>query len=201
MAAFGWDDPADPTILIINTENNTAITKEAARHGISEWLADSGIAEKDWTLEGDALDRRYQLQFNGEAMSGALRAKKAYGTIEGTDGTFRQISARTPTDGASVKLYIKPNQNAKENKLKRDAKRFFKAFQPRLQGKKVSWVKRESTISVDWRLVARVQVYPGDQPSTLQFNMAAMRDLGLAKQVFADAFAHIGSNRKIDWSL
>jgi hypothetical protein len=68
-------------------------------------------------------------------------------------------------------------------------------------GKKISWVKREGTISIDWRLVARVQVHPGDEPSTIMYNMAAMRDLGLDKSLFAEAFASIGNTSKAEWSL
>jgi hypothetical protein len=201
LAAVGWDEPADGTILELNTENSTPITKDAAKEGITKWLSDSGIAEEGWSLEGEELDRRFKIRFKGEVGYATLRARKAYGTIRCGDGTYRQLTACTPTDSSSVKLYIKPSQNAKERKLERDAKRLFKALQPRLQGKKVSWVKREGTISVDWRLVARVQVYAGDEPSTLQFNMAAMRDLGLEKNVFAEAFSNIGSNNKVAWSL
>ena len=200
LAAVGWDDPADPTILLLNSENNTPITKAAAVLGISEWLKDSNISDKDWSLEGDELDRRFTIRFRGEAGYAAIRAKQAFGSIRGPDG-FRPLSARTPTGTGSVKLYVKPNQNAKERKLELDSKRFFRAVQAKITGKKVSWVKREGTISIDWRLVARVQVHPGDAPSTIMYNMAAMRDLGLEKSLFTEAFANIGSSSKVEWSL
>ena len=201
LAAVGWDDPADPTFLLLNAENSTAITKTAAKEGIADWLKDSGVLDSDWALEGDVLDRRFKIQFKGESMYAALRAKKAFGAIRGSDGSFRPLSARTPTGNSSVKLFVKFNQNAKERRLERDTKLFFKALQPRLQGRKISWVRKEGTISIDWRLVARVQVFPGDDPSTLLFNMAAMRDLGLEKTPFIEAFASIGSTSKVDWSI
>ena len=74
LAAVGWDDPAEPTILLLNSENNTPITKAAAVLGISEWLKDSNISDKDWSLEGDELDRRFTIRFRGEAGYAAIRA-------------------------------------------------------------------------------------------------------------------------------
>ena len=200
LVAVGWDDPADPTVLILNSENNTPITKAAAGESITKWLQDSNISEQDWTLEGSELDRRFKIRFRGEAGYAAIRAKQAFGTIRGPDG-FRPLSACTPTGKSSVKLFVKPNQNAREQKLEREAKRFFKALQPKMGERKISWVKREGTISIDWRLVCRVQVHPGDEASTIMYNMAAMRDLGLEKSLFAETFANIGNASKAEWSL
>lgn len=200
VAGLTWDSPADPTVLNINTDNNTPVSKLSTKEGIAQWLLDSGVQNNEWRLEGNELDRRFKLIFAGEVGYATLKASKAFGCLR-VGKEFLALAAKAPGTGAAIKLYIKQNQNQKEHKIEMDGKRFFKALQPRLGDRKVAFTRREGTIAVDWRLVVRVVPHPGDEPSTLQFNMAAKRDLKLDKDLFIDTFASIGSTSKINWSL
>ena len=201
LAAVTWDEPADPATLLINTEDNAMVAKSAVKDALKGWLKDSCIGDDGWRLEGQELDRRFKLVFaGGDTGYAALRANKAFGCLR-VGGEFRPMLAKAAGKEGNVKLYIKRNQNQKEQRTERDGKRFFKALQPKLSGRQVAFTKKEGAIAVDWRLVVRVVPHPSDEPSTLQFNMPALRDLQLDKNIFVEAFATIGSTSKINWSL
>ena len=201
LAAVGWDDEPDPTLLTINTDKGVAVTKTAVALGIKEWLEDGGLKEDDWSLQGDALDRNFSLRFAGEAWVAALRAKKLLGSMRIGDREYRELEAQAPAGKGSVKLYVKPNQSPKERKIAGASRQLLTAIKVKLPNRRVGLSKKEGAIIVDWRLVAKVVVYPGDAPSTLQFNQSALTDVSLDKSVFLDAFSGIGSTTKINWCI
>ena len=203
LAAVGWDADPDPSILLVGVEKGQNASKKAVEHGIKQWLEDASIASDAWSLAGKELDRRFTLSFKGEKGLAALRAKKAFDQMRSPAGIWLDLKTALPESlgGGTGTLYIKKDQNEKERTIERDGKRLFKALKKKWPNKPFAFARREGAISLNWRLFVRVEAHPGDEASTLMFNIHALSELSISKEEVQQIWANIGSNKTVQWSV
>ena len=199
LAEPEFDAQADPTILKINTDKGALVSKAKVIELFTPWMEDNQLSPADWKVSGGELDRNFNLLFQGEGGLAGLRARKVFQTRRNRDGEFRPLAVES--SAGSIKLYVNPNRNPKEQRIDQDGRKLFKLLKEKFPERSVHLARREGAVSIDLRLLVKVAPRPGTK-SELLFNLDALASLQIDKDVIVDAWGQAaGAIDKVNWSI
>ena len=121
-----WDRAPDFTVLKLNA--NSMVAKSQVQSVIADWLSEAGCDGDKAKLEGPALGKAFSLQFGGDTVLAARRAKKAHASLRGSDGSWKEHKVRAPS-GEEVDLYVGIDKSPKQQQTESCGKRLLKHLQ------------------------------------------------------------------------
>ena len=116
------------------------------------------------------------------------------------DGTWREPAAVAPT-GGTVRIYVSVDKSPKQNNIEASGRRLHRAFQAAGLNQTIHLNRKEGSISVAWKPVAKVLVQSADEVSIL-WNALAVTELGIDKEAIMAGFADSSrSTAGAQWAL
>ena len=171
----------DPTKLFCNTHERTKVSKQLFSKAISKLAFECGLKETDFSISGDALDNRFDIQFAGDLRTSSVSALQFYDSLYlGRGERKEQI---VPDDqNNKIKFYVAPDKNPCQIRREILAKNLCTMLSGKAVDKEFSLNKATGSVYVgkgrDRRVVCSV-VITGPETARLEWCHPKRIELGI----------------------
>ena len=135
----------DATKLYCNIHDRVQVAKTNFLEKLLVLVAEAGLKEHDFTILGDALDFRFELQFSGDTRVASVKAKQFHESLKLGRGKWTPHIAECST-GIEHKFYVNPDKNPAQTRKQVLAKRLQTIVSPMRDGKEFSTQKTSGTL-------------------------------------------------------
>lgn len=188
-----------PDLGIIRIGAPSLVARDAVRTALEPWLADAGLDDPKFQLTGPVVGQKFSIRVLGQAGLAAKLAQKALELLRLPDGSWREPAAVSPT-GVQVRLYISEDKSPKQNKIEACGRRLLRAVKRVGITQSIHLNRKEGSISVDWKPLAKVQVHSKEEVSIL-WNALVVTELSIDKSAITTHFFEAGgSTAGVSWS-
>ena len=105
-----FEGPIDATILRVETFKKVEITKVALKQYLDALYEDANVHPDKFTIEGEALDSRFYVQFSGTPGHAATILNQAITAHKHKSGKYRELAVNDPT-GNPVRVFLNRDGN------------------------------------------------------------------------------------------
>ena len=132
-------------------------------------VAESGFKEHDFTLVGDALDFRFEMQFTGDTLSrvASVKAKQFHMSLQLGRRKWKPQLVECSL-GQEHKFYVNPDKNPAQTRKEFLAKRLQTIISPMCPEKEFFVKKSSGTLYNDRRAVVSV-ILTGEESARLEW--------------------------------
>ena len=119
----------DSTKLFCNIHDKVQVSKYKFRESLLILVHEAGLKEEDFTLVGDPLDLRFEMQFAGDNRTASVPAKQFHGSLQLGRGKWKPQNVEDSV-GTSHKFYVNPDKNPAQMRREVLAKRVQSIISP-----------------------------------------------------------------------
>ena len=178
----------DATKLFCNIHDRVQVAKTKFREKLQVLVAEAGLNESDFTLVGDALDFRFEMQFTGDIRIASIKAKQFHTSLQLGRGKWKPQLVEDSL-GAEHKFYVNPDKNAAQVRKEVLAKRLQSIISPMCPGKDIYIKKSSGTLYNERRAVVSV-ILTGEESARLDWCQPKRIELKLVQEEVEAAFSH-----------
>ncbi|CAK0857520.1 unnamed protein product [Prorocentrum cordatum] len=186
-------DPGDTGLVAVAQR---ATTREAASKAMSDYLSKLSSTPEECMTEarGQAPTERFEMQLHGMVGQAARKVFRPLPNLK-QGGSWREFTAAAPGSDAGARL---PRQAPRAGQDGVILRRCRAAVADAIPGNIERYSDRERGIlSIGWDRVLRVEVRPGDYPSSLFWNPDRLSKHGHSKDALAQATAAIAAPQRL----
>jgi len=100
----------NPTKLFCNLHDRAKVSKNKFVAAISVLALEANVDDSHFSVVGDALDNRFELQFCGDGRVASLRAMQFYESLQLGRGQWKKQVVEND-QGIEIKFYVAPDKN------------------------------------------------------------------------------------------
>ena len=112
----------DATKLFCNIHDKVQVARNHFREKLLVWVLESGLKEEEYSLIGDPLDSRFEIQLAGDNRIASVRAKQFHTSLQLGRGKWKTQEVEDSL-GTNHKFYINPDKNPAQMRREVLAKR------------------------------------------------------------------------------
>ena len=195
-----FDRSLDLGILRVQAKN--PIPLEGLRTILADVWSDADIGDEHVEVDGPRFGRVFAIRFLGIPEVRIRRARKAFGCLRKSDGSWKQYAAKTPS-GGEIPLFVSTDKNGKMQKEEGASRKMQRAIKSAYPDKAagVYVVKKDSAVHVDWTPVVRFEASSSTDLRIL-WNHAGLASAGLDRERILGSFNEDGPyTSTVEWSL
>ena len=168
--ALDLDDfERDPDPTIVRARTMDAVTPVDLLAGLKVIVDEMRLNDDALRVDGDELSRSFVVQFNGDRLLAARRAKKFMMSLK-SNGEWRDLTAKTP-DGKETKVFLDGDKSRKQIKREVLTRKLMKVLKDQYAMRDFRMRKRDGTVSSDLSPLARV-IVTSPEDFRVEWNLA-----------------------------
>jgi len=164
------------------------VAKSKFRENLLELVAESGLKESDFTLVGDALDFRFEMQFIGDSRTASVKAEQFHSSLMLGRGRYKPQLVEC-AEHKEHKFYVNPDKNQAQTRKEVLAKRLQAIISPMCFDKEFFVKKSSATLYTDRRALVTV-VLTGEESARLEWCHPKRIELKIVQEDVEAAFSH-----------
>ena len=172
-----WSREVDRAVMAVTSK--APLMRAAVEQAMAPVLGDAQLAEAS-RVEGDDLGQRFVVRMAGDVGLAERRVRKLVASLRGggPGGTWRQVSATTPT-GHAAPLSLSKDKNSRQVSYEITLEKMRRALEEGLSKRifvdPVGPDQLEGTLSLAWQPLVKIAMEgPGSAP-VVQWNAAVLR--------------------------
>ncbi len=174
----------DPILSRLKVNAGEDVTNASVKAAVSKWLGDASMQETCWTFSGPALGRYFAVDFSGDPVTGARRARKANLALRKPDGDWRNLVVQNVA-GAEVSLYIGPDKSPQQEAQETLGKRLLRVVADLHPEVRFTFDKKKSLIKANKKDFAVLVASSRDERAP-KFWIPTLEDLGISKDTILE---------------
>ena len=178
----------DATKLFCNVHDRVQVAKSKFRENLLVLVAEAGLKESDFTLVGDALDYRFEMQFSGDARFAPVKAQQFLSSLSLGRGRYKPQFVEC-AENKQHKFYVNPDKNPAQTRKEVLAKRLQTIISPMRADKEFFVKKSSGSIYCESRVVATVFL-TGEESARIDWCHPKRIELKLVQEDIEAAFSH-----------
>ena len=151
-------------------------------------VAEAGLKESDFTLVGDALDFRFEMQFSGDSRFAPVKAQQFLSSLNLGRGRYKPQFVEC-AEHKEHKFYVNPDKNPAQTRKEVLAKRLQTIISPMRADKEFFVKKSSGSIYCESRVVATVFL-TGEESARIDWCHPKRIELKLVQEDVEAAFSH-----------
>ena len=190
----GFDRPANPCVLKINSDKRTLVSVKEVDDLISRLAQDEGWESSIFETRGKEVDNFFTCEFISPSLGPSQAARILEKCFDKATGKWRIMQVKSP-DGENVRVYVGADEAPRDAKIRTSSKRLARDIEETLdvsQEHKVFFRARDKVVMVDGLKTARVSYELSNNvlSDTLQimWNSESVDSLKLDKVAITAAF-------------
>ena len=176
----------DATKLFCNIHDRVQVARNHFREKLLVLILESGLKEEDYSLIGDPLDSRFEIQFAGDNRIASVRAKQFHTSLQLGRGKWKTQEVEDSL-GTNHKFYINPDKNPAQMRREVLAKRLKDIVSPLCINKDFFVKKSSGSLYCDRQVVVSV-ILTGEESARLQWCHPKRIQLKLEQEAIEEAF-------------
>ncbi len=201
-----------PRLSVLRVGCASRIPKTAVEEALTPWLARMGEINSSpdaCTLAGPAIGNSWELRFKGSPLVAARICKKTNELLkdDAAPNGWKEIHATNPTDKASLKLFINPDESPEARTIRTMRKRFL-AVAKEVPALAASFAKRSEPDTISVKIDGKITAYarlaakseaPEDQDILWDYEVVEKLEIDKARLV--DEFKQSGHSSAdlVEW--
>ncbi|CAK0878162.1 unnamed protein product [Prorocentrum cordatum] len=163
----------DSTIVVAVAQKPTTQASIAA--SLQPWLEGLGFSSEDFSivLRGMAPARRFEVQFKRPSGAAARKARTAISSLRDQSG-WKEFWV-TPPGAERCRLHLGPDKGPKRIKQDFTHRKVRQAVDLQYPGRRLFSDKERAVLSIGWDKFMQLQVFHGDTPPKLYWDIPVLR--------------------------